>query len=307
MMPQAKQRENLKVVRKRMDKMTEKRSKTYSFAVAFGLHALLVCLLFVGIEKTIVIHEDSPQPPTEIIEAVMVNKQALKAEVDRLEAIEAKKREQEVTRQRELVRQENEAKQKRQKEEALALELKQKNEVLKKEAEQLKIKQQKEALEQQKKLKAEAEELKKIKKEKEAAIAAKKAEEDKKNQDLAKQQALEKQKQLDEAKAAAQQASARADQDLITKHARLIKNKITQSWRQPLGIDINSLKCKVAVKLLPTGEVVEAVVLESSGNVEFDRSTELAIQKASPLPMPEDPQVATEFRHFNFTFNPGAA
>jgi colicin import membrane protein len=40
--------------------------------------------------------------------------------------------------------------------------------------------------------------------------------------------------------------------------------------------------------------------------LEFDRSAEVAIRKASPLPMPEDDNIAKEFRSFTLTFNPEA-
>ena len=96
-------------------------------------------------------------------------------------------------------------------------------------------------------------------------------------------------------------------QNEITRFALLMRNKIHQHWRQPIGFDYDGLTCKVSVKLLPTGDVVEAVVIESSGSLEFDRSTELAIKKASPLPMPEDTSIAKEFRQFTFTFRPEAA
>lgn len=288
-----------------------KRSSSLPFIASLSLHVLLAMFLFLSFEKTIVLPAQSPPAPeSEIIDAVVINQQALQQEVARLEAVEAKKREHEQARQHELIRKEKEAKEKRLKEEKLAQELKKKNEELKKEAELQKIAQQQEEKARQAKLKTEQEELKRLAKEKETLLAAKqKAEEEKKAAELAKQaaaQAAAKQREQAELNAK-QQANQRVKQDQLTYYATLIRNKIHQNWRQPLGIDIAGFACKVAVKLLPTGEVIDALVIESSGNLEFDRSTELAIRKASPFPMPSDPDIVSEFRQFTFTFRPEAA
>ena len=65
------------------------------------------------------------------------------------------------------------------------------------------------------------------------------------------------------------------------------------------------LKCTIQVKLLPSGEVIEATVINSSGDVVFDRSAENAVNKASPLPVPQDKALFNdEFRTFTFVFKP---
>lgn len=294
-----------------------RRSQKISFVFALSLHVLLAALLFMSFEKTIIIPAEAPPNPNkEIIDAVMVNNKALKEEVARLDAIDAKKRHQEQERQQELIRKENQAREKREKEEALAMDLKKKNEELKKEAEIQRLAQQQQEQVREKKLKAQMEELKKIQKEKEQALAIKKKiEQERKALETAKQKELAKQKEKELAKqkeeieaenANQQQANIRVKQDQITHYAMLMRNKIHQNWRQPLGIDLGGFTCKIAVRLMPTGDVIEAIVVESSGNIEFDRSTELAIHKASPLPMPIDPAIANEFRQFTFTFRPEA-
>ena len=124
---------------------------------------------------------------------------------------------------------------------------------------------------------------------------------------------MEAEKKAQEAALAKQRAaeeSQRAQklvQDQISQHANLIQTKINQNWRQPAGLDFVGFKSKIAVKLLPTGEVIEAVVVESSGNLEFDRSAELAVRKSSPLPLPENVKAKEAFRHFTFTFIPEGA
>ena len=65
------------------------------------------------------------------------------------------------------------------------------------------------------------------------------------------------------------------------------------------------LKCTIQVKLLPSGEVMDAVVVGSSGDPVFDRSAENAVRKASPLPVPQDRAVFNQsFRVFTFVFKP---
>lgn len=53
------------------------------------------------------------------------------------------------------------------------------------------------------------------------------------------------------------------------------------------------------------GIVIAAEVISSSGVEIFDRSTENAVEKASPLPVPNDKKLVTqEFRSFQSLFNP---
>ncbi len=290
-------------------KAVRSRSEKVSFAIAVGLHLVLALLIIFSVEKTIIIPAQPNDQQTKIIDAVMISKKSLQEEVARIEEKEIKKREQEQTRIKEIAHKEKEAKLKREKEEALAIELKKKNEELKKEAELKEKAELQREKERQVKLKQEQEELKKIQKEKEEALAQKK------KADLERKAAEEKAKEekekelakaLEGEKTQAPALSPRVKQDLITRYAMLMRNKIHQHWRQPIGFDFDGLTCKVAVKLLPTGDVVEAVVVESSGSLEFDRSTEVAIRKASPLPMPDDPNTAKEFRQFTFTFRPEA-
>jgi colicin import membrane protein len=288
------------------------RSEKISFACALGLHLILAMLIIFSVERTIILPAEPSDEKKQIIDAVMVNKKTLQEEVNRLEEKELKKRQVEQERIAEIANKEKEAIQKREKEEKLIIELKKKNEELKKEAELQKLAQEKLEKEREAKLKKEQEELKKIQKAKEEALAqkkkleeVKKAQEEKKAEEDRIAAQKQKEKELTEQKVA-QAISPRVKMDQITKHAMLIRNKIHQHWRQPIGFDFNGFYCVVTVSLLPTGDVVDAVVIKSSGNVEFDRSAEVAVRKASPLPMPEDSNIAKEFRQFDFTFRPEA-
>jgi colicin import membrane protein len=83
----------------------------------------------------------------------------------------------------------------------------------------------------------------------------------------------------------------------------LIQRKIEQNWNQPSNVS-DKLACKIKVDLIPGGDVMQVVVIKSSGNQIFDASAERAVYKASPLPVPTDPQVFKQFRSFTFVFSP---
>ena len=115
---------------------------------------------------------------------------------------------------------------------------------------------------------------------------------------------------------AAAQAKAEADAAEATKNklaaqasesnqAKLaIQKKVEHSWIRPATVN-EGLKCTIKVKLMSDGTVISAEVISSSGDEIFDRSAENAVQKASPLPVPNDKELFTqEFRSFQFLFNP---
>lgn len=287
--------------------MQKEPSQKISLGLAICLHIVLGFLLLVSFNHTIYLPPMANKDENkEIIEAVVVNKKSLTDEIDRLAMIEAKKKQAEQAKKQELIRKETEAKQKREKEEQLLVELKKKNEQLKKEAELQRLVKEQQEQELKDKVKAEQETIKKLQKQKDELQAAKnKALIEQKAAELAKQQELARQKEqalADQQAKAASVSQAQLDQFKIA-----LRNKLHQHWRQPLGVDFSKYSCKIAVRLLPTGEVIEVTVKESSGSVEFDRSAALAVEKASPLPIPSDPAIASQFREFDFIFRPEAA
>ena len=82
-----------------------------------------------------------------------------------------------------------------------------------------------------------------------------------------------------------------------------IKDKIERNWLRPPGT-ASGLKCVVRVSQIPGGEVVQAMIQESSGNIAFDRSVEEAVLRSSPLPVPKDPSLFD--RNIVITFEPEA-
>jgi len=82
-----------------------------------------------------------------------------------------------------------------------------------------------------------------------------------------------------------------------------IQQKVERNWLRPQSYQAG-LSCIIQVRLAPGGKVIEAKVIRSSGNATFDRSAEVAVYKASPLPIPSDPEIFTTFQEFNFLFKP---
>lgn len=101
---------------------------------------------------------------------------------------------------------------------------------------------------------------------------------------------------------AAEQQSREA-QSLVAKYVPIIQQKVARNWRRPPSARAG-MSCEVFVRLIPGGEVVEARVVKSSGDVMFDRSVETAVVKASPLPIPADPAMFERFRELRFVFKP---
>jgi colicin import membrane protein len=80
-----------------------------------------------------------------------------------------------------------------------------------------------------------------------------------------------------------------------------IKAAVTGKWVRPRGTS-TGLQCLVLVEQLPSGDVIKVDIVESSGNVAFDRSVEQAVLAASPLPRPRDRALFD--RQIKFRFNP---
>jgi len=155
----------------------------------------------------------------------------------------------------------------------------------------------KQQAEQEKQRKAEAERKKKAEQEKQRKAEA--LRQQRKAEALRQQQAEKAlQAQL------AEEASLARAKSALSEYIPYIQQKVQNSWRRPAGSP-PGLRCVIQVKLIPGGEVVSAKVVQSSGDVLFDRSVETAVLKASPLPLPADPALAKHFREIDFIFNPG--
>jgi colicin import membrane protein len=79
---------------------------------------------------------------------------------------------------------------------------------------------------------------------------------------------------------------------------------VENAWRLPQD-SLFGLSCALNIQLDPAGNVIDVRLTQSSGDRNFDNSAIAAVYRASPLPLPIDPDAAALFRNFNFKFNPG--
>ena len=110
--------------------------------------------------------------------------------------------------------------------------------------------------------------------------------------------------ELAEEKMQQEAAQKSKDQQLLQRIVFSIKRSVISNFNKS-GL-LKGLECVLSVRLIPGGEVINVSVSKSSGNDIFDRRALNAVQKASPLPIPED--VATferlRLRQFSFRFRP---
>lgn len=92
-------------------------------------------------------------------------------------------------------------------------------------------------------------------------------------------------------------------QGKIDKYKALIIQSIAQYWIVPDNVDAGAY-CQLSVRLAPGGEVLSVELLRGSGNAVLDRSAKIAVLKASPLPVPEDPSLFDGFRELLLTVRP---
>ena len=102
---------------------------------------------------------------------------------------------------------------------------------------------------------------------------------------------------------AADLAAATADAQTKT-YMDAINRGIVALWSRPPSAR-NDMKARFQVDLVPSGELLGVMLLETSGNTAFDRAAEIAIRKASPFEVPPDHDVfEAHFRRFTLLFNP---
>lgn len=91
------------------------------------------------------------------------------------------------------------------------------------------------------------------------------------------------------------QAEAAARLKMIEDYRGRIRTKIHGYLRLPPNLSGNP-EVVYQVRLLPDGEVLRLTLVKSSGQPAYDRQVELAILRASPLPLPPDRELANVFR-----------
>lgn len=312
------------------------RSYKNAFMVALALHfsIALVLLIEPSSNKPPVLEltqnpemiqaqasQNTPQP--EPIKAVSVDASEVMKTVNHLKEQRARQAAAEKTRQQQLQKQVELARKER------ALE-QQRLQQLKNEAEKIAIAHKKQMEEEKKRLEQVAQkkaaeekrlaEMKKLQQEESKKLA-----ELKKKQDLAKAATAEAEtkhladaKKQREAKERAdaeqkrqqsiQQAAMNAERNAriageVDRYKALIIGAISRQWILPENAQSN-LSSEFRIRLAPDGSVLEVTLARSSGDSVLDHSAQSAIYKASPLPVPTDPEAFNTFRDINLTVRP---
>ena len=306
------------------------RERPRAFVYAVLVHLALLAVLVFSLDWAPTIKPSASKNPAPV-QAVVVDAAKLDAEVQRQKKLDEQKQRAEEEKLKRIEEQARAAEKKRVEEEKRIAELKNQQEQRKKAEAEAKRKAEAAAVakkaEAEKQRKAEAEKKRLAEEKRKADAEAKrkeaekrKAEAEKKRQEEERRKAeAEKQRREEEARKAAEaemQARLAAEQERLTTQRRsamqrmvdeyvlYIQEKVERSWIRPPSSG-RELSCTVEVRLIPSGEVIDAQIVRSSGDAAFDRSVEAAVFKASPLPVPPDPEVMEQFRSLRFEFNPG--
>lgn len=70
-------------------------------------------------------------------------------------------------------------------------------------------------------------------------------------------------------------------------YVQTLPELVRAHWKLPTYLMNQNLKCRIALYLSASGDVVKTELIESSGQGEFDARAEKAIRDASPFPKPE--------------------
>ena len=121
------------------------------------------------------------------------------------------------------------------------------------------------------------------------------------------QERARKQAALDE-KLRQEQAAEMAEQEKqsASSYLQIIQGRLSQSWSRPPSARLG-MQTLIELKLVPTGRIVGVKILQSSGDVAFDRSVEQAAFKAAPFSELQsmEPRIFEQyFRSVKVLFNP---
>lgn len=91
----------------------------------------------------------------------------------------------------------------------------------------------------------------------------------------------ERQRQQETADAAAAELAS-SEFEMVQSGMAIIQQAVQSVWSRPPSAR-NGMRTILQIRMLPTGELVDAVITESSGDPAFDRSAENAVYRAAPF------------------------
>ncbi len=91
----------------------------------------------------------------------------------------------------------------------------------------------------------------------------------------------EKQRQKEATNAAAAELAS-SEFEMVQSGMAIIQQAVQSVWSRPPSAR-NGMRAILQIRMLPTGELIDAVITESSGDPAFDRSAENAVYSAAPF------------------------
>ena len=122
---------------------------------------------------------------------------------------------------------------------------------------------------------------------------------------LRQEEEVERQRQAEEVAVIAAEA-ARTEFELVQSATALIQQALQQVWNRPPSAR-NGMRAILRIRMLPTGELLEASITQSSGDSAFDRSAQNAVYSASPFAELQNLPINvfnTNFRTLTLIFEP---
>lgn len=99
---------------------------------------------------------------------------------------------------------------------------------------------------------------------------------------------------------------AQQAEEVAQSYVDVMAERIENNWSRPPSAR-TGMRCVLEIQLVPTGQVVNVTVVESSGNAAFDRSAEQAVKRVDRFEEVRDMPSAVFERHFRqlrLVFNP---
>jgi colicin import membrane protein len=91
----------------------------------------------------------------------------------------------------------------------------------------------------------------------------------------------ERQRQIEAANAAAAELAS-SEFEMVQSGMAIIQQAVQSVWSRPPSAR-NGMRAILQIRMLPTGELIDAAITESSGDPAFDRSAENAVYSAAPF------------------------
>ncbi len=89
-------------------------------------------------------------------------------------------------------------------------------------------------------------------------------------------------REREEAQNTATAEAASSEFELVQSATGLIQQLVTDNWSRPPSAR-NGMRAVIQIKMLPTGELIDVRITQSSGDPAFDRSAENAVYRAAPF------------------------